>query len=211
VTATATPVRRTQARRTQAQRRAASDRRLLEATAELIVERGIEGTSLAEIGRRAGYSHALVNHRFGSKDALIQRLNEAAIDLFTEAMATAIDTRNGVEAVRIIAETYLDMVRPDSAIGRVHLVVWSESLAHGSPRRPYRVTWDRYFREAIAGFLREGRREGTIRKDIDVDASAMIIVGLLRGVALQAMLDPVGAPLPSRTVLRDHVTRMLSP
>jgi AcrR family transcriptional regulator len=206
VTATATPV-----RRTQAQRRAESDRRLLDATAELIVERGIEGTSLAEIGRRAGYSHALVNHRFGSKDALLMRLNEAAVDLFTDAMATAIQTRTGLEAVRIIAETYLGMVKSGSAIGRVHLVVWSEALSHASPRRRYRVVWDRYFREAVAGFLREGIHEGSIRDGIDVDATAVVIVGLLRGVALQAMLDPVGAELPARAEIREHLTRMLSP
>ena len=64
-------------RRTQAQRRAESEERLLRAFAELVVEKGVGQTSLNDIGRRAGSSHTLVLHLFGSRAALLARLTES--------------------------------------------------------------------------------------------------------------------------------------
>jgi AcrR family transcriptional regulator len=42
-----------------------STRRLIQAAAELLTERGYERTTLAAIGERAGYSAGLVTGRFG--------------------------------------------------------------------------------------------------------------------------------------------------
>lgn len=198
-------------RRTQAERRAESDRRLLEAAAELIVERGIEGTSLAEIGRRAGYSHGLVHHRFGSKEALVERLNAEAVRMFTEITVTAMGQTRGLPALRIVADSYLDLVASPDPLGRVHLVVWTEAIARTSERRSYRVAWDRYFRSAFAQLIQDARADGTVRDDMDPDAVAMVLVGMLRGVALQLMLEPDRATRATRAAVLEHLTRMLSP
>ena len=45
---------------------------MLQAAAALIVEKGWEATTAADIGRRAGYSRAMVHARFGSKDAILE-------------------------------------------------------------------------------------------------------------------------------------------
>ena len=57
---------------TQPQRVETSNRRLVEAAVELIAEKGWEATTAAEIGRRAGYSRAMVHARYGSKDAILE-------------------------------------------------------------------------------------------------------------------------------------------
>ena len=197
-------------RRTQAQRRAESERRLLDAAARLIVERGIEGTSLAEIGRAAGYSHGLVHQRFGSKEALVERLNTEAVRMFTTRTLAAVGETRGLPALRIVADTYLDLVQADDPLGRVHLVVWTEAVARASERRSYRVTWDRYFRSAFAKLITDAGADGTVRSDLDVAAMAMVVVGLLRGVALQLMLDPASATPAARAAVLDQLTRMLA-
>ncbi len=202
----------TRPRRTQAERRAESDRRLLRATAELVVERGIEGASLAEIGRRAGYSHSLVHQRFGSKDALIERLNSEAVRMFTTLTLGRIGSAQGAAAVQIVAHTYLDMVHGPDPVARVHLVVWSEAVARGAGKRPYRASWDRLFRSSLAAMIVAGVGDGSVRDDIDPEATAVIIVGLLRGVALQLMLDPAAGSVPaSSSVVLEHLERMLRP
>lgn len=196
-------------RRTQAERRAESDARLLRAAAELVVERGIEGTSLAEIGRRAGYSHGLVHHRFGSKEALVERLNSEAVRLFTDRTVAAVGRTRGLAALRTVANTYLDLIESPDPLGRVHLVVWSEAIARASERRSYRVTWDRYFRSAFAELIRQATEDDSVRADLDPDAMAMVVVGMLRGVALQLMLEPGTATPATRAAVLDHLTRML--
>src|SRR5215468_10788898 len=45
---------------------------MVEAAAQLITEKGWEATTAAEIGRRAGYSRAMVHARYGSKDAILE-------------------------------------------------------------------------------------------------------------------------------------------
>ncbi|MET3960825.1 AcrR family transcriptional regulator [Marmoricola sp. OAE513] len=199
-------------RRTQAERRAESDRRLLEATAELVVERGIEGTSLAEIGRRAGYSHGLVHARFGSKDALIERLNAEAVRMFTTTTVGRVGDTHGADALRIVGETYLRLVLGPDPVARVHLLVWSEAIATGVGKRPYRAAWDRLFRSSLVSIIEAGIADGSIRPSIDPEAAAVIIVGLLRGVALQLLLDPgAGSAAAVTEVVLNHFDRVLRP
>ena len=61
-------------RRSQADRRDESERRLLAAAAELVVEHGMGAATFEKIGARAGYSRGLVTQRFGSKRGLIEAL-----------------------------------------------------------------------------------------------------------------------------------------
>lgn len=197
-------------RRTQAERRAQSDARLLKASAELIVERGIEGTSLAEIGRRAGYSHGLVHARFGSKDALIERLNNEAVRMFTTTTVGRVGDHQGADAVRIVVDTYLRLVLGPDPVARVHLLIWSETVASGTGKRAYRIGWDRLFRASLAAMISTGIEDGSIRPEVEPDAAAVIIVGLVRGVALQLILDPAaGSAEGVRAVVLSHLDRTL--
>lgn len=201
-----------QARRTQSERRAESERRLLHAAAELFVERGIDGTSLAEIGRRAGYSHSLVNHRFGSKDALIERLNEEGVRMFTASMIDRIGSSQGADAVGLVARTYLELVHGPDMVARVHLLVWGEAMTHGSNQRPYWANWDRIFQDILASMIKAGIAEESVRSDLDPLRSAAVIVGLLRGVALQVALDPkIESTERARESALEHLDRMLRP
>ena len=59
---------------TQPERVEISSRKLARAAAELIIEKGWEATTAAEIGRRAGYSRAMVHARYGSKDAVLDAI-----------------------------------------------------------------------------------------------------------------------------------------
>jgi AcrR family transcriptional regulator len=199
-------------RRTQAERRAESDARLMQAAAELIVERGIEGTSLAEIGKKAGYSHGLVHARFGSKDALIERLNNEAVRMFTTTTVGQVGPHQGAVALRIVADTYLRLVLGPDPIARVHLVIWSEAIASGAGKRSFRVAWDRVFRDALVTMIEMGVEDGSVRAGIDPQAAAVIIVGVLRGVALQLIVDEAAGSVDAvRGVVLGHLDRMLAP
>ena len=177
-------------RRTQAERRADSERRLLQASAELIVERGLELTSLADIGRRAGASHAAVNHRFGSKDDLVDRLIEEAGGFYAATARRRIGSLTGIDALLELCDLYLDLVDGPDPIGRVHVVLWSEAVAHAAERRGAHLDWDRRLRDFIATLIEDAVAEGTVDPLVPVSAAAISIVGSLRGIAMQLLLDP---------------------
>ena len=72
------------ARRRQCDRTALSDARLTEAAIELIVQTGIQGTTLQAVGERAGYSRALATHPSRPKAGLFTpALHTASADWLT--------------------------------------------------------------------------------------------------------------------------------
>jgi AcrR family transcriptional regulator len=196
-------------RRTQAQRRADSEHRLLTATAALIVERGLNNVSLTEIGRRAGCSHALVNHLFGSKAALIERLNTVVDDFFVEHTRHAVE-QGGAAGLLSFVEVYLGAVTGPDPIGRVHLLLWAEAVAGTPEIRPARAARDERFRAGVATMVSRAARE--FDHPIDVESTAFVIVGVLRGVAMQMLLDPASMPLDQAVGQVEHVvTKLLAP
>ena len=197
-------------RRTQQERRAESERRLLEATAQLIVERGYGQLSLAAIGQRASCSHALVNHLFGTKAVLIERLNDTVDELYRNHIPAATENQEGVEAVVALVETYLALVTSSDPLARVHVVLWAQAVAGAPDLRDSRIAWDRYFRNGVADVI--ARATGRSRSDAYCKKSAFVIVGMLRGVALQQLLDPAAVPLPAAIERVSGAVRgMLSP
>lgn len=205
------PLQRPEARRTQAERRADSEQRLLRASVELIVEQGLDGTSLADIGRRVGASHALVNHRFGSKDELVDRIIEAATEHYANAARKQIGRRTGLDALLATCALYLDLVEDDDPLGRVHVVMWSEAIANSATRRPAQLEWDRLFRAFVSGLIEDGVAEGSIRADVQVEETALAIVGTLRGVAMQLMLDEGTDLEAGQALIRSLVLAALEP
>ncbi len=198
------------ARRTQAERRAESERRLLVASAELIVEHGLENTSLADIGRRAGASHAAVNHRFGSKDELVDRLIEEAGAYYADEARARIGRRRGLEALLTLCSLYLELVDSPDPLGRVHVVLWSEAIAHTAERRAAHLDWDRRFREVVVTFLTDAAEVGEVDPGLPAQEVAMSVVGTLRGLAMQLLLDPDRTDLSlaqetATTMVRDAV------
>jgi AcrR family transcriptional regulator len=182
-------------RRTQAERRATSEARMLRAAAELIAEKGIQRTSLAQIGERAGYSHAMVNHRFGSKDALVERLNDAADAFYAERAIPALADRDGFEALAAVIGLYLDLTASDDPIARVHLVLWAEAFGSATDLQPSRARWDAHFREGIATLVSRGIADGSIRSDVNPTDAALAVVALLRGITMEMSLDPTCRPV----------------
>lgn len=199
------PLRRADSRRTQAERRADSEQRLIRASVDLIVEQGLDSTSLADIGRQAGASHALVNHRFGSKDELVDRIIEEATRYYARAARERIGRKQGLDALLEVCTLYLDLVEGEDPLGRVHVVMWSEAIAHTATRRPAQLEWDRQFRGFLAGLIEDGIAQGSIRADVRAEETALTLVGALRGVAMQLLLDE-GIDLPAaRAVIRSLV------
>jgi AcrR family transcriptional regulator len=182
-------------RRTQQERRAESEQKLLEATAQLIVERGFGQLSLTAIGQRAGYSHALVNHLFGTKSALIDRLNDTVDELYRSQIPQSLAGKEGVDAVVAFTETYLALVTSSDPIARVHVVLWAQAVAGAPELRDSRVEWDRHFRKGVAEVI--ARATGGRSTDTYCKTTAFVIVGMLRGVAMQQLLDPAAASLPA--------------
>ena len=180
------PAPRTQ---TQAERRQKSEQALLDAAAALIAERGVEQTSLARIGEAAGTSRGLPTHHFGSKDALVARLARRSQDRVLAATRNALgradrpaENLSALELIRTTLSTYLELFEHPTAEERALIVMWgatfpSQASIDGmveAEQRSY-AGW--------ADLISRGQDDGSIRRDLDPDALAVVLFGMMRGVA----------------------------
>ncbi len=178
------------ARRTQAQRSAEARERLLQAAAALIAEGGLGALTVAEVGRRAGYSRGIAHHHFGSKDALVAELVGQVEREFTDATRPARHRTSAVEAVVETAAVFIGMLRRLPTIHRAFLVLWSGAVVSPPSVRSLLVDSDAAFRRTITRIVVAGQAAGDVRADVDSRAFAVGLLGQLRGIAMQHLLDP---------------------
>ncbi|MEM1402928.1 MAG: helix-turn-helix domain-containing protein [Pseudomonadota bacterium] len=175
-------------RRTQEERRNEAENALLDAAAQLITEKGIHGASLSEIGRLAGYSRGLVNHHFGTKDALLSRLIERSMRRYQRGIARE-KGENGLETLLARARWYVDAYLQRTIEHPALLVMWGTALASDTDGTPVAAA-DSVARGLMEDALKLGQTDGSISTDIDLEASAYVLVGMLRGIAAMNMIKP---------------------
>jgi len=71
-------------RRTQSERREQTRGALIDATIELLMERGMQGAAVQEICKRAGVTTGAIQHQFGSKTGLIAEVVETLFTSFAD-------------------------------------------------------------------------------------------------------------------------------
>jgi AcrR family transcriptional regulator len=176
--------------RTQEQRRLEAERRLVRAAAELVGEIGPRKVTLASVGERAGYSRGLATHHFGSKGALMQRLVDTVTSQFRDAIAQESQSDSAVDQLRQLIDFYFSVVADLQPVNRARLVLWADAVAGPSEDvRPQMISADREFREEIEKRIELAIGAGDVRASVDPQGLATVIIAMLRGVALQCMLD----------------------
>ncbi len=155
------------------------------AAAELVIESGVRSLTLARVGERAGYSRGIVTHHFGSKQGLIDALARALQEGFVPGLA---DKPPGLDRLLALIDGYLGALAHSSAAGHAFLLLWSEAVTTTELGPTFRER-DSAFRDDIAKDVAAGIAEGTIRDTVRPEAVAVAIVGQLRGIGMQRLLD----------------------
>jgi len=190
---------------TQPQRVEESSQRLLVAAAELIVEKGWEATTAAEIGRRAGYSRAMVHARYGSKDAILEAFQQTyVIRLNPDPDPDAL----GLQQVLAHFDRIQEIHAIDPALMRAMFVAAFEAVKATSPLRDSVRDQLRGASAKIDAGLRTGIADGSIRPDIDIDAAREDITAAVFGIAFQWIVVPEDHDLETEiNRVRSRITR----
>jgi len=176
--------------RTQEQRRIEAERRLVRAAAELVAEIGPARVTLANVGERAGYSRGLATHHFGSKGALMQRLVEVVTSQFRDTIVEESQSDSPLDQLRRLIDFYFRVVSDLQPVNRARLVLWADAVAGPSEDvRPQMISADREFREEIEKRIQMAVNAGEVNDTVDPQGLSTVIVAMLRGVALQHVLD----------------------
>lgn len=176
--------------RTQEVRRAEAEHRLIAAAAEMVGEVGPAKVTLANVGQRAGYSRGLATHHFGSKGALMQRLVEAVTHQFRDAMFDEGESDDPLIELRALIGIYFEVIADMQPVNRARLVLWADAVANpAEDTRALMVAADREFREGIEKRIEVAVATGQVPDSVHPHGLATVVVAMLRGVALQALID----------------------
>lgn len=174
------------ARRTQQERRDQAEAALLAAAAELVVEQGVRSLTLARVGERAGYSRGIVTHHFGGKQALVERLARATQAGFVPGLE---DVPPGLDRLLRLIDGYLGELGRIGVFNQAFLLLWAEAATQPDLAPIFRER-DAAFRADLREDVAAGIADGSIDPDVRADEVATAVVGQLRGIALQRLLDP---------------------
>ena len=180
---------------TQAERRRKSEQALLDAAAALIAERGVEQTSLARIGESAGTSRGLPNHHFGSKDALVARLARRSQDRVSAATLNVLERAHqdpenvsALDVLRTTLDTYLELFENPTDEERALIVMWGATFPSQASIDGMLEADQRSY-DGWAELIGRGQEDGSIRRDLDPTAAAVVLFGMMRGVAALVLTE----------------------
>jgi AcrR family transcriptional regulator len=177
-------------RRTQEERRTEAEQKLLAAAAELISEVGPAGVTLANIGERAGYSRGLATHYFGSKSAMMQRLVDTVTEQFQISIIVEHEPDSTIARLLNLVDVYFQTMAGLQPVNHARLVLWADAVASPSPDvRPAMIAADRQFRDALRTGIQTGIEKGECPSDVDPAGLASVVIAMLRGTALESLLD----------------------
>jgi len=117
-----------QERRTQAERTALSDARMLDAAVALICERGSAGTTLKDVGERAGYSRGLASYRFGNKGGLFAFLIRSIGESWLRELRRAVRDKVGLDAIEAATDAHYRFIVEAAEPIRAFYILWFDSI-----------------------------------------------------------------------------------
>jgi AcrR family transcriptional regulator len=177
---------------THVERREEAERKLLAAAAKIIAVKGLEKFTLAEVGETAGYSRGLPRHYFGDKDELTIRV--ALYVAEHPILQERLEVEPGLATVISIIRFFFEVAPKYRTNVRALSIVLAGVLTNESLQEPIaRMT--RHKRETIAKHIAIGIERGEIRKDVNPEAQAILILAQMRGVVSQWLSDDASVDL----------------
>jgi AcrR family transcriptional regulator len=185
---------------------------ILGAAVEVIAERGLCDTRVADVARRAGASAALVLYYFASKDRLLTEALTHSEDRFyleTFHELTGID-RAADRLAHLVDRSFPTSRGSSEMLGdwKLWIELWSRALRDPEVSRK-REALDRRWRGTIADVVRAGQDSGEF-EPVDPDDFALRMASMIDGLAIQAVMgDPEARPERLRRVCMEMAAREL--
>ena len=177
-------------RLTQAERTALSDTRMVETAIELIVQHGIEGMTLKEVGEAAGYSRGLAGYRFGSKEGLMNHVIRAIGDEWLRELKQVTRDKVGLDAICAAIDAHYRFCReaPDRVFA--FYILWFQSVSPDSLCKDVMASIHERRQKDVTEWIEQGIKQGLIDPSVDADVIAEQFCSAVIGIVYQWLVKP---------------------
>lgn len=151
---------------------------LLEKTVEVFNAKGFDGTSMEDLAQRLGISKSAIYHHVASKDELLERAVNRALDGLAEVVEQSRRLEVGpVERLEeLIRASVLVLLTQKPFVTLLLRVRGNTEVERRAMERR------RYFDQYLAELVADAAREGHVRPDIDPAAAARLLFGMVNSL-----------------------------
>jgi AcrR family transcriptional regulator len=155
---------------------------LLQAASREIYRSGFQSASLDKILASAGVTKGALYHHFKSKEALGYVVVEEVIapDVHGTWVRPLLSVKDPIEALIGIVQGL--SVRPEDVCGGCQLNNLAQEMSplDAGFRKRLEIIFDDW-REGVASVLREGQTHGSVRRDVEPDDAASLLIAMVEG------------------------------
>lgn len=197
--------------RTQEQRREESISRMIQAAVNLIATRGVAALTMAEVGIQAGYSRGLAHQHFGTKEKLLSECLDDLAEQFNVRRYASHASTKGLKGIYSLVDAYL--IRPADTLKypRALILIILDASVRESSLYEAVSAYNEKTAAYIAAKLREAKALGEIRAEVPEEASAFVLMSLLRGFTVNLLSTPRLDPLALQRAAYELIAAWLMP
>lgn len=163
---------------------------LLQAALRCIISLGVEKASIRAIAEEAGVSVGLINHHYGSKEALVAAAYRHVADELLSQIEASVSEESGSARARLSAfiRASFSPVNLDPELFRAWLAFWTMQAYAPEIAQAHKERYGAYrsVLERIVGELQEEEGPGPL----DPRLAAIGLSGMLDGLWLEWCLEP---------------------
>jgi AcrR family transcriptional regulator len=154
---------------------------IVAAAKRLIIKRGSENVTVRAIAHEVGLSEGAVYRHFSSKHDILSLLAESIeTDLLVDIQTSAANSDSYLEILDNILKGHLSAIRQRRGIS-FQIIAEIISLGDKKLNRQISKTIGKYI-DGIKLLLVEGIKSGELRKDIDLNGTALLFFGMVQGL-----------------------------
>jgi AcrR family transcriptional regulator len=172
----------------------AADRAILRAALELLVERGVDQTSIEQIAKRAGVTKVTVYRRWRTKDEILAQAVESAREDLPNVAADAAPGERLTDTIEHLLPRWGQALADPR-----HRALTARLLAAGPDHpalfRAYRDHHVQPRRERARAIMARAQLDGQLDADADLD----VLIDMMEGAVLYRLLHDPGPSDPAET------------
>jgi AcrR family transcriptional regulator len=177
-----------------------SDKLMLAAAVELILEKGSEKTTLKEVGEKAGYSRGLAGYRFGSKSSLfafvLTKLHHYWLFYLKEATAGKV----GLSAIKSCTDIHSQVLSKNYDNVKAFYILWFEALGDNADLKKIVAHINAERHESFINWIVNDASLNEIHEDASVLAAQYNCI--INGIVYQYLLNS-SSPTSNAEQLKD--------
>ena len=166
---------------------------ILDSASQLIAQKGVKNTSLADISKEVGISKGTLYYYYSNKNDIIYDIADIHLNKITKELLSWIDNiENNIAAEEILKEVF-ERISTAETRGKLHLYLISDAVTSNEPlKQRFR---EKYKEWRIA--LDDGLRKVLKDRAVDYRILSYIILAAIDGFTIQWRLGEEKIPIDS--------------